>query len=110
MVYLGLLLSASLFTTPLPPMIQKEIKNYQQLDILLDFVLESWQMPQTTFQTTAAMLKLFPGNKEKLLYLHKVILKPSFNEYWFIDLPKSFYWAYYLVRPYLLIKKYFIDR
>jgi hypothetical protein len=52
------------------------------------------------------MLKLFPGLKERALYLHKIILKPSFNEYWYIDLPKGLYWGYYLVRPYLLIKKY----
>lgn len=107
MVYLGLSLSASLFATPLPQTVQEKIAKYPQLSSLSDFVLESWQTPKSTFEQTSAMIKLFPGIKEQLIYLHKVILKPSFNEYWYVDLPKRFYWGYYLVRPYLLIKKYF---
>ena len=56
------------------------------------------------------MLKLFRGIKEQAIYLHKIILKPSFNEYWYIDLPKGFYWVYYFIRPYLLMKKYFTGK
>ena len=106
MVYLGLLLSTSLFDTPLPQNIQKHIAQYQQLNALSEFVFESWRMPKSTFAKTSAMLKLFPGPKERMIYLHKIILKPSFNEYWALDLPKGFYWGYYLLRPYLLLKKY----
>ncbi|QOR62631.1 nucleotidyltransferase family protein [Sulfurovum sp. ST-21] len=108
MVYLGLSLSVFLFHTPLPKSIHNEIVQYPQVEPLSEFVLQSWKTPKSTFAKTAAMLKLFPGTKEQIKYLHKVILKPSFNEYWHIDLPKEFSWAYYLVRPYLLIKKYFI--
>jgi len=106
MVYLGLFLNASLFNTPLPDLIQKEIAKYPQMEQLSTFIFKSWATPKSTFQKTTAMLKLFPGIKEKTIYLHKVILKPSFNEYWYVDLPKGFYWGYYLVRPYLLLKKY----
>ena len=77
------------------------------LDTLSDFVLQNWQTPANAFRQTAAMLKLFPGMKEQLIYLHKILIKPSFNEYWFVDLPKSLYWVYYFLRPYLLLKKYF---
>ncbi|EIF51213.1 nucleotidyltransferase family protein [Sulfurovum sp. AR] len=108
MIFLGFSLCTTLFATPLPPVIQEQIKKYQQLDILSDVVLESWQTPKSTFQKTKTRLKLFPGIKEQLLYLHKIILKPSFNEYWYVDLPKGLYWIYYFIRPYLLIKKYFI--
>jgi hypothetical protein len=107
MVLLGFLLSTSLFGTPLPKTVQEQIDSYPELAHVASFILESWQAPKSTFAKTAAMLKLFPGTKEKLLYLHKIILKPSFNEYWYIDLPEGFYWAYYFIRPYLLIKKYF---
>lgn len=107
MVYLGLSLTASLFKTSLPIIIQNEIVKYPQINVVSTFIFETWSTPKSTFQKTKTMLKLFPGIKEQLLYLHKIILKPSFNEYWFIDLPKGMYWAYYLVRPYLLIKKYF---
>jgi len=107
MVYLGLSLCAILFHTQLPNTIHEEIKKYPQLDAVSDFVLLSWQTSKSTFAKTAAMLKLFPGNRERLLYLHKIILKPSFNEYWYVDMPRGMYWAYYLVRPYLLVKKYF---
>jgi len=107
MIYLGFSLSAVLLDTPLSKSIQNKIDTYQQLETVSTFILESWDTAKTTFQKTEAILKLFPGNKERLLYLHKIILKPSFNEYWYIDLPKGMYWAYYLVRPYLLIKKYF---
>lgn len=107
MVYLGLSLSASLFETSLPQNIQHKIPLYPQINTVSTFILESWQMPKSTSQKTSAMLKLFPGIKEQIIYLHKIICKPSFNEYWYVDLPKGFYWGYYLVRPYLLIKKYF---
>jgi len=110
MVYLGLHMSNTLFHTPLPESIQEEISSYEDVPVLSNFILESWDEEKSTFQKTKAMLKLFPGIKEKAIYLHKVILKPSFNEYWYVDLPKGFYWGYYLVRPYLLLKKYFIDR
>ncbi len=107
MFYLGLSLSTTLFATPLTLSVQEEIKKYQELNIISDFVLESWQTPKSTFQKTATILKLFPGLKKKLSYLNKILIKPSFNEYWYIDFPKGFYWLYYFLRPYLLIKKYF---
>jgi len=106
MLYLGLLLSASLFKTPLPKTVLEQISSFPELTDIESFILESWQTEKSTFAKTAAMLKLFPGVKEQALYLHKIILKPSFNEYWYVDLPKGLYWMYYLVRPYLLMKKY----
>jgi len=106
MLYLGLSLSHSLLGTPLPGSVIGWIERYPELAGLESFVLESWQEEKSTFAKTAAMLKLFPGIRERILYLHKIVLKPSFNEYWYIDLPKGMYWAYYLIRPYLLIKKY----
>ncbi|HEO98240.1 MAG TPA: hypothetical protein ENO02_02960 [Epsilonproteobacteria bacterium] len=106
MIHLGLLLSSELFGSPLPSKMHQLIRRTPQIDTVSRFVLESWKAPKSTFAKTAAMLRLFPDLKARLLYLHKIILKPSFNEYWFIDLPKGMYWAYYLVRPYLLLKKY----
>jgi len=106
MVYLGLSLTARLFSTPLPQNITQHISKLKVLDKLSDFVLQSWQSQPSTFQQTAAMLKLFPGTKEKLIYLNTILIKPSLNEYWAVDLPKGFYWMYYFVRPYMLIKKY----
>ena len=106
MLYLGLHLASSLFGTPLPQTVCEQIARYPELAEVQTFVLESWQEEKSTFAKTGAMLKLFPGMKERVLYLHKIILKPSFNEYWYVDLPKGMYWAYYLVRPYLLLKKY----
>ena len=110
MVYLGLALSASLFATPLPPTVKEKIAKQRNLEAVTAFVFDSWQIPRSTFAKTVAMLRLFPGFKARLLYLHKVILKPSLNEYWFVDLPKALYWVYYLVRPYLLLKKYVLKR
>jgi hypothetical protein len=110
MIYLGFSLSTLLLDTPLPNAIQNEIQKYKQIDAISNFILESWSNPKSTFQKTKTMLKLFPGIKEQAIYLHKIILKPSFNEYWLIDLPKRLYWGYYFIRPYLLMKKYFTKR
>jgi len=106
MVYLGLSLTAQLFNTPLPQSVTQHISKYKVLGELSDFVLKSWQHPQSTFQQTAAMLKLFPGIRKKLIYLNTILIKPSLNEYWAVDLPKGFYWGYYFIRPYMLLKKY----
>ncbi len=106
MIYLGLSLAMRLFETPLPKYITDHISDMKILNTLSDFVLQSWQSPKNTFQQTHAKLKLFPGIKEQAIYLHKILIKPSLNDYWFIDLPKPLYWVYYFIHPYLLIKKY----
>ena len=110
MVYLGLSLCASLFHTPLPHIIKEKISAHPEIGTLSSFIFESWDTQQSTFAKTAAILKLFPGLKAQAIYLHKIILKPSFNEYRAVDLPKGMYWGYYLVRPYLLMKKYFTKK
>ncbi|MEA2048518.1 MAG: nucleotidyltransferase family protein [Campylobacterota bacterium] len=106
MFLLGLYLSNSLFQTPLPRYFQEAIKDQKWLKGISDFIFSQWNAPQSMFHNTLAMLHLFPTMKMKLLYLYKIILKPSKNEYRFISLPKGFYWIYYLIRPYLLLKKY----
>ena len=106
MFYLGLSLTVQLFETPLPGNSIKRISDMKVLGPLSDFVLQNWQTPKSSFQKTAAMLKLFPGIRKKITYLNRILIKPSLNEYWAVDLPKGFYWVYYLVRPYMLIKKY----
>ncbi|MEA3490833.1 MAG: nucleotidyltransferase family protein [Campylobacterota bacterium] len=107
MVYLGLYLSYLLFDTPLPKVILEKIENHSEIDDTVQFIVDSWQYPKGNYSDSIIMLKLFPGFKEKILYLHKVIIKPSRSEYNYIDFPKSLYFLYYFVRPYLLIKKYF---
>jgi len=106
MFYLGLSLTAQLFKTPLPENSTKRISNIKVLEPLSNFVLRNWQTPESAFQKTAAMLKFFPGSTKKLIYLNKILIKPSLNEYWAIDLPKGLYWAYYFIRPAMLMKKY----
>ena len=108
MIYLGLSLTVLLFHTPLPEERKREIFKYQHSNSTSQFILESWESPKSTFQNTKGMLTLFPSTRTKILYLHKVIFKPSRNEYLFMDLPKGLYWVYYLVRPYLLLKKYLL--
>jgi hypothetical protein len=107
MFYLGLSLTAQLFKTPLPENSRKRISDMKVLDSLSGFVLQNWQTPKSAFQKTVAMLKLFPGLKKKSIYLNSILIKPSLNEYWAVDLPKGLYWVYYFVRPYMLMKKYF---
>ena len=108
MLYFGLSLTVQLFNTPLPKRITKIILEKKELEFLQNYVFQNWIFPKNIFQTITAMLKLFPNFKEKIFYLHKSIFTPSRNEYQFIDLPKGFYWVYYLIRPYLLLKKYTI--
>jgi hypothetical protein len=111
MFYLGLYLAGSLFETRFPAQITQYMDKHKKLKELAETLVNSWQKQTSenitsTLYKTHTMLKLFPGIKEQMLYLHKIILKPSFNEYWFVDLPKSLYWVYYFIRPYLLLKKY----
>lgn len=106
MIYFGLALSKLLFYTPFPQNILEKIANLRESTIFSNYVLESWISPKTIFEETKMMLRFFPGLKKKLRYLHKIILKPTFNEYWFVDLPRGMYWGYYLIRPYLLLKNY----
>lgn len=106
MICLGLFLAMHVFKAPLPKNIIDHIADIKVLDTLSDFVLQNWESPKNMFQRTHAMLKFFPDIKKKSLYLHNILIKPSLNDYWFIDLPKPLYFGYYFVHPYLLLKKY----
>jgi len=106
MFLLGLHLTNTLFDTPLPKTVKEQIHDQKWLRELSDYIMDDWTLHRNMFHNSAAMLHLFPILKMKLQYLHKVIMRPSKNEYRFVDLPKKFYWAYYLLRPYLLIRKY----
>jgi len=115
MFYLGLYLTYILFETQLPKSIRVVVTKNKKLVDLADFIFKRWQNPNTmgiskTIQQTTFMLKLFPTLSMRLSYLHKIILKPSLNEYWFVDLPNNFYWLYYLIRPYLLLRKYLFTK
>ena len=107
MFYLGLFLSRELFDTPLPPSILEEIdREAKKLQALSAAVFSVWRAPRNMFWQTATMLHFFPDTGAKLRYLHKILLKPSYSEYSYIDLPDGFHWAYYLLRPWLLLRKY----
>jgi len=112
MYYLGLHLSYQLFKTELPISVLEHISIARKLTNVTEYILDSWQNENTnnikdTIQRLRIKLKLLPGFKEKIKHLHIIILKPSYNELWFVELPKSLYWLYYFIRPYLLLKKYF---
>lgn len=106
MFLLGLYLSNSLFQTPLPTVLKKQMEHQNWLLKLSDFIISDQASHRNMFYNSLVMIHLFPGTRMKLRYLYKIILKPSQNEYRFIDLPEGYYWVYYFVRPYLLIKKY----
>ena len=115
MFYLGLYLTHILFETQLPESIRGLVTKDKKLADLSDHIFKRWENSNTTgirktIQQTNFMLKLFPTFPMRLSYLHKIILKPSLNEYWFVDLPDKLYWLYYLIRPYLLLKKYLFTR
>jgi len=106
LVLLGLSLSNTLYSTPVPAELHKKIKQHSVFSEITKFVFLNWESEQNMIANTSAMLKFFPKPSMKLRYLWKIIFKPSQNEYRFADLPDTLYWAYYFIRPYLLIKKY----
>jgi hypothetical protein len=108
MFLIGLQLYWHLYYKPLPTDIKEQIANHPELKTLQQFIIDSWTTTHHKFAQNKMMLLLFPNLKTRLSYLHKIILKPQLHEYWYIDLPKSLHWGYYLIRPYLLIKKYLI--
>lgn len=108
MIELGLSLSSLLFKTPLPQEIETRLVKNTHLDSLKDYVLVSWESPQSTLKEHTEILKLFPSTRKKILYLNNILIKPSYKEFTYIDLSKGLYGFYYLIRPYLLVKKYLL--
>ncbi len=110
-LYLGIYLTNTLFSTEVPSNIKERISHNKKLTVLSDYIFKSWSGDHAngikgTLQRTHTMLRLFPDTKARLAYLHKILIKPTLNEYDYVDLPKRMYWAYYFIRPYLLLKKY----
>jgi len=108
MTYLGLHLARQLFGTPLPEHILAKMELEKKTEVLERSVFHNWEKPQGMLSSTVTMIKFFPKLSMKLQYLFKVIFKPSQKEYRFIDLTQNFYWVYYLIRPFLLLKKYLL--
>ena len=106
MFYLGIILTNKLYETPIPIHIEEKILTYYKLHKIVEFIIESWHTPKSKLQQTKIILQLFPNTKTKLKYLYKILIKPSMNEYSYIELPYYLYFVYYFIRPYLLIKKY----
>ncbi len=108
MIELGLSLSLLLFKTPLPREIEKRLEKNTHFYSLKEYVIASWESPQSTFKQHAAVLKLFPSTHKKIFYLNNILIKPSYKEFTYIDLSKGLYGFYYLIRPYLLVRKYLL--
>ena len=106
MFYLGIILTKKLYETPLPIHIEEKISIYDKLYKIVEFIIDSWHTPKSKQQQTKIILQLFPNTKTKLMYLYKILIKPSMNEYRYLELPFYLYFVYYFIRPYLLIKKY----
>lgn len=107
---LGLYKSNILYDTPIP----KEFRKYFDDDIksVSNHIFSGWNR-QKEFNNKTNLkyrLKLFVSNKDKLSYIYKIYLKPTFTEYWYITFPKPLYFLYYPLRQYLLVKKYFFDK
>lgn len=107
LVLLGLHLSQRHFATPVPAVLEAQAEDRRWLMPLVNFVERDWHHRGGMIANTRAMLRLFPSLGMKLRYLNKVVLTPSKNEYRMLDLPRGLHWAYFLLRPYLLLKKYF---
>ena len=108
-VYLGLTLAHKLFSTPL---INAHIYSTKDINTVNQHIFNLWnqRLSFNNKNNMKYMLKLFNSNFDKVAYMHKIYLKPTFTEYWYINLPKSLYFLYYPIRQYLLLKKYFLDK
>jgi len=102
---LGLYLSYKLLDTPVPNYYKEQMSN-KWIEPLARFIIKSWQESVSEFKTRVGIVYILSNIKTRVAYLYKVVIKPSRSEYAFIDLPKGFYWVYYLIRPYLLVRKY----
>lgn len=107
---LGLYMSNTLYNTP----IENKYSNLFDDDIIqvYNYITYCWSQEKefNNKRNLKFLLKLFVSLKDKIQYLNKIYLKPTFNEYWYISFPKPLYFLYYPLRQYLLIKKYFFNK
>lgn len=107
---LGLYLASKLYNTT----IEKRFTELFDKDVLAvsNYIFSVWNNEEDfdNKNNLKQMLKLFCSRKDKIKYMHKVYLKPTFTEYWYITFPKSLYFLYYPLRQYLLLKKYFLNK
>ena len=107
---LGLYMSNLLYHTP----IDERFEKYFDADIktIAEYIFSCWNKDNefNTKNNLKFMIKLFISRSDKLQYLHKIYLKPTFVEYWYISFPEPLYFLYYPLRQYLLIKKYLFSK
>lgn len=110
--YLGIYLSHLLFSTPIPKEAIKNIKANKTVLGIIKTITSNWKIkneksPIAMFQYKLTTYKLILNPIQRNCYMLQNIFKPSFKERLLFDLPKSYNWLYYFIRPYLLLKKYF---
>jgi hypothetical protein len=104
-VHLGLYLAKNILNTSIPTELQyinkKVLKVYHYILDVLNTHAEAKNSTNIKF-----MLQLFTSKRDTIQFIHKMYFKPTFSEYWYVNLPGSLYFFYYPIRQYLLIKKY----
>ena len=107
---LGLFMAKLFYNTKFDEKYEKQYDK--EIEEVINHILDIWnkKIEMNNKNNIKYMLKLFISNKDKLKYMHKIYLKPTFTEYWYLNLPKPLYFLYYPLRQYLLIKKYLIDK
>jgi hypothetical protein len=107
---LGLFLTKILFNTDLGKNYENHFDN--EYESIRSHIFDTWNGKQKSDNKNNMkyMLKLFVSKTDKLKYLNKIYFKPTFTEYWYVNLPKPLYFLYYPLRQYLLLKKYFFNK
>jgi len=111
MVYLGLLLASDLFSINLPDPILNEINSEKDIKLYADRVYKIlFPKAGNSFINTIRMKLFFPkimtSYRDKIMFFHNVVLKPTSLEWAIVSLPSSLYFLYYLIRPTRLGVKY----
>jgi hypothetical protein len=110
MLFLGLLLVKDLFETSIPEEIAKEIESEPEVRKLATKVekglFEKSNGSAGIFKSSLFYLKVKERLRDRIQYCTDLAMTTTPGDWAFLQLPRSLFPLYFLIRPFRLIKKY----
>ena len=107
MLHLGLLLAQDFYQAPIPDSLVKAMQENTRANDLFEQVRRIiFERSFTQLEDYGFIFKITDSWQGKLQFLKDLLFTPTKKEWDTVQLPKSLFFLYYLIRPYRLMKEY----
>ena len=112
MLLLSVYLANNLFSCDIPKILLNYLKADNSVSVMGEIVISNFKKglsyEEIEAENKTFFLRSMDSNIDKLLFVSKIIFKPTIYELEAVSLPNKLSFLYYLIRPLRLLKKYLL--